>query len=237
MQCQSGVVAAGKAGACAPLLHGRTHLPRGPPTPPALSQQISRLLAQSFAGFEDLYDDDAPQPSPAAVLQYQLKLLAALQWRASTLGRGLVTISATDARTGELAGAANVTPGLGLAEAAEHVELEPGQVAATVSNMWAGGGATGLGGLKGRTGLHRCCCEAPSLQLRGACGLLTTWHCTSPGLTSPAPRPPPPRAEQGGGGQAPAPRPGAPDAGCLRARCLGVQPARHPDGAGCVQVQ
>ena len=70
------------------------------------------------------------------MLQYQLKLLAALQWRASTLGRGLLTITAVDARTGELAGAANVTTGLGLAEAVEHVELESGQAAATVSNMW-----------------------------------------------------------------------------------------------------
>lgn len=104
-----------------------------PPPPPC--PQISRLLAQSFAGFEELYDTEAPQPSPAQVLQYQLKLLAALQWRASTLGRGLLTITATDARTGELAGAANVTTGLALAEAVEHVELELGQAAATVSNM------------------------------------------------------------------------------------------------------
>lgn len=83
------------------------------------------------------------------MLQYQLKLLAALQWRASTLGRGLLTITAADARTGELAGAANVTTGLGLAEAVDHVELEPGQAAATVSNMWVAGPAVVLPGAEG----------------------------------------------------------------------------------------
>lgn len=52
--------------------------------------QISRLLAEAFASYESL-DDETPQASRASVLQYQLKLLAALQWRASTLGRGLVS--------------------------------------------------------------------------------------------------------------------------------------------------
>ena len=37
------------------------------PPPPAMLLQISRLLAQSFAGFEELYDTEAPQPSPAQV--------------------------------------------------------------------------------------------------------------------------------------------------------------------------
>lgn len=102
---------------------------------PSPALQISRLLAESFAGFEGLYDEDAASPSPAAVLQYQLKLLAALQWRASTLGRRFVTVTAVDADSGELAGVANVTPGLVIAEASDHVLLGPGQAAAAVSNM------------------------------------------------------------------------------------------------------
>lgn len=102
-------------------------------------QQISRLLADTFVAVEfpeELMDTSgAPFASPATVLQYQLKLLAALQWRASTLGRRFVTISAADAESGQLAGVANVAPGMTLAEAEGHVKLGPGEATATLSNM------------------------------------------------------------------------------------------------------
>lgn len=105
--------------------------------------QVSKLLTQAFHSFDPLDDDRGSGAeggrsngsSPPGSLQYQLKLLAALQWRAGTLGRGLITITATDAASGQLAGCANVTPGLGLTGAADHVELPPGAAAATVSNM------------------------------------------------------------------------------------------------------
>ena len=84
---------------------------------------------------DDAADGSPGQASPAAVLQYQLKLLAALQWRASTLGRAFVTVTVVDERSGELAGVANVTVGLGLADAEGHVPLTPGEAAATLSNM------------------------------------------------------------------------------------------------------
>lgn len=43
-----------------------------------------------------------------------------------------VTITAVEASSGHLAGVANVTPGLALAEAGEHVELAQGEAAATI---------------------------------------------------------------------------------------------------------
>ncbi|KAL4422570.1 hypothetical protein ABPG75_008767 [Micractinium tetrahymenae] len=107
--------------------------------------EVSKLLTQVFHSWDPLDEDDSSNSSgggggsvisgPPGSLQYQLKLLAALQWRAGTLGRGLVTVTATDAASGQLAGCANLTPGLALTGAAEHVELPPGSAAATVSNM------------------------------------------------------------------------------------------------------
>lgn len=105
---------------------------------------MSKLLTQVFHSYDPLDDEssssssssgDSSGSSPPGSLQYQLKLLAALQWRAGTLGKGLVTVTATDAASGQLAGCANVTPGLALTGAADHVELPPGTAAATVSNM------------------------------------------------------------------------------------------------------
>ena len=58
-----------------------------------------------------------------------------MQWRASTLGSQFVTITACDAESGQLAGVANVAPGLTLAEAEGHLLLGPGEAAATLSNM------------------------------------------------------------------------------------------------------
>jgi len=97
--------------------------------------QVSKLLAQSFAGGGGFEDEDGAAPSGSQQLQYQLKLLAMMQWRASTLGRGLITITATERASGQLAGVANVTPGVSLADAADHVKLGLGEAAATVSNM------------------------------------------------------------------------------------------------------
>lgn len=46
-----------------------------------------------------------------------------------------MTITASDAATGQLAGVANVAPGLSLAEAEGHLQLGPGEAAACLSNM------------------------------------------------------------------------------------------------------
>ncbi|PSC67978.1 lysine methyltransferase METTL21B [Micractinium conductrix] len=98
--------------------------------------QVSKLLAQAFVGGA-AEEDDGAALSGASLLKYQLKLLAALQWTATTLGSSLITVTATDAESGELAGVANVSPGLTgvMADAAEQIKLEPGQAAATISNM------------------------------------------------------------------------------------------------------
>lgn len=126
----------------------------------------------------------APLASPATVLQYQLKLLAALQWRASTLGRRFVTISAADAESGQLAGVANVAPGMTLAEAEGHVKLGPEQAAATLSNM-------AVAPHFRRRGLGRILLQAAE-QVRRAAGesgeACTAAHCGCWRLPAAAPR-------------------------------------------------
>ncbi|KAI3430310.1 hypothetical protein D9Q98_004906 [Chlorella vulgaris] len=99
---------------------------------------VCKLLAQSFAASGGDADDDGGTPlSAAARLQYHLKLLATLQWRASSLGKRFITVLATEPSSGELAGVANVSVAsdLELAGAEGHLKLEPGQTASCIFNM------------------------------------------------------------------------------------------------------
>jgi GNAT superfamily N-acetyltransferase len=96
--------------------------------------QVSKLLALAFAASG--VDDDGSAPlNGGSLVRYQLKLLAAMQWEASTLGKDFITVLATEAATGELAGVANLSPGLALADAPGHPAQSPGVAAACISNM------------------------------------------------------------------------------------------------------
>lgn len=96
--------------------------------------QVSKLLALAFAASGG--EDDGAEPLQGGTLvRYQLKLLAAMQWEASTLGKDFITVLATEAATGELAGVANLSPGLALADAAGHEAGTAGAAAACISNM------------------------------------------------------------------------------------------------------
>jgi ribosomal protein S18 acetylase RimI-like enzyme len=121
--------------------------------------QVSRLLAQTFVGGEFDADDAAPL-SRLQLVQYQLKMLGVLQVKAAALGKQMVTVMATDPDSGELAGVANVAPGLLLAGVAELLKLGPGQAPATLSSLAVAEGFR-------RRGLGRqlvAACEAAAAQ-------------------------------------------------------------------------
>jgi ribosomal protein S18 acetylase RimI-like enzyme len=121
--------------------------------------QVSRLLALAFVGGESDADDAAPL-SGLQLVQYQLKMLAVLQLQAALLGKQLVTVMATEPDSGELAGVANVSPGLLLGGVAEHLKLGASQAPATLSSLAVAEGCQ-------RRGLGRqlvAACEAAAAQ-------------------------------------------------------------------------
>ena len=96
--------------------------------------QISRLLAEAFAD-EMASNGQGPVNSSAARLKRQIDALLMIQLGAALLGRRVVTVTAFEARSGELAGVAVVWPTLADAQAMEHVRLPAGASTATISPL------------------------------------------------------------------------------------------------------
>lgn len=111
--------------------------------PQPLLQEVAALLVSAFsATASGDWDDDDEELSPASQLAYQVRLMAALQFRGLTEGRQYVTVvarSATASAATEIAGVATISPGLSATGAdnsfLEELDVGDDKVAAAVSNM------------------------------------------------------------------------------------------------------
>lgn len=100
---------------------------------------VAWLLASVFS--EEAGADGQDPPTPAELAGYQLRLMAALQFRGLTEGRQFVTVLARACNQGlngegDLAGIATIGPGLGAAGAEGHMEdLPEDHIIASITNM------------------------------------------------------------------------------------------------------
>lgn len=112
--------------------------------PQPLLQEIAALLVSAFSAVASGdWDDDEEELSAASQLAYQVRLMAALQFRGLIEGRQYVTVvarpTATAAAASGIAGVATISPGLAPTGAdnsfLEDLDVKDGAVAAAISNM------------------------------------------------------------------------------------------------------